>query len=218
VEPTPSRRVALEAVAGGGSVVDVGCGAGAGSLPLVPPATALTAIDSSAEMLRAFAADAATRSVPYGLVEGRWPDVAGLVAPADLVVCHHVLYNVPDLVGFVLALTAHARRRVVVELTERHPLTELGPLWRRFHDLERPAGPDAGLAVEVIAGTGVSVRQERWERPRVTVAAADRVTLTRQRLCLIADRDGEVAAALEELGPPAPRQVRTLWWPGEAPG
>ena len=199
-------------------MLDVGCGAGAASLPLIPPATSVTGIDSSAEMLRAFAADAATRPVPYRRVEGRWPDVADLVGPADLVVCHHVLYNVPDLVGFVLALTAHARRRVVVELTERHPLTELGPLWRRFHDLERPAGPDAGLAVEVIAGTGVSVRQERWEQPRATVAAAERVSLTRQRLCLTADRDGEVAAALEELAPPGPRLVRTLWWPGGAPG
>jgi hypothetical protein len=107
---------------------------------------------------------------------------------------------------------------VVVELTERHPLADLGPLWRRFHGLDRPAGPDADLAVEVIAGIGVSVRQESWERPRATVAAAERVTLTRQRLCLTADRDGEVAAALEELGPPGPRQVRTLWWPGSAPG
>lgn len=199
-------------------MLDVGCGAGAASLPLAPPATALTGLDSSAEMLRAFAADAAARSLPYGVVEGLWPDVAGLVAPADVVVCHHVLYNVPDLVGFVLALTAHARRRVVVELTEEHPLADLGPLWRRFHGLERPAGPDADLAVEVIAGTGVLVRQERWERPRGTVAAAERVVLTRQRLCLAADRDEEVAAALAELGPPGPRQVRTLWWSGQAPG
>jgi hypothetical protein len=68
----------------------VGCGAGAASLPLVPPATALTGLDSSAEMLRSFAAEATVRSVPYGVVEGRWPDVAGLVPPAYLVVCHHV--------------------------------------------------------------------------------------------------------------------------------
>jgi hypothetical protein len=193
----------------------VGCGAGAASLPLVPPATALTGLDSSAEMLRSFAAEATVRSVPYGVVEGRWPDVAGLVPPADLVVCHHVLYNVPDLVDSVAELTAHARRRVVVELTERHPLAELAPLWRRFHGLQRPSGPDADLAVEVISETGVAVREERWERPPRTMPVAERVAITRRRLCLTPDRDEEVAAAIDALAPPAPRQVRTLWWAGE---
>lgn len=194
----------------------MGCGAGAASLVLAPPATRVIGVDTAADMLAAFAADAAVRSVPYELLEGRWPDVAPDVPIADVVVCHHVLYNVPDLVAFAAALTAHARRRVVVELTERHPLTELAPLWRRFHGLGRPAGPDAGLAVDALVSAGIAVRQVAWERPRGRMPSDQRVALTRRRLCLAADRDAEIAAALSELGPPAPRRSRTLWWDGAA--
>ncbi|MDP9241458.1 MAG: SAM-dependent methyltransferase, partial [Actinomycetota bacterium] len=49
VEPsmpdTPSRRRALEALPAGGSVLDVGCGGGAASLALAPPAGRLVGVD-----------------------------------------------------------------------------------------------------------------------------------------------------------------------------
>ena len=44
-----------------------------------------------------------------------WPDVASQAPPADVVVSSHVLYNVPDIGPFLVALHEHARRRVVVE-------------------------------------------------------------------------------------------------------
>ncbi|HKC74769.1 MAG TPA: class I SAM-dependent methyltransferase, partial [Chloroflexota bacterium] len=53
-EPTPSTQRALEALPEGGSVLDVGCGAGAASLPLAARAGHLIGVDPSAEMLRAF--------------------------------------------------------------------------------------------------------------------------------------------------------------------
>ena len=46
--------------------------------------------------------------------------------------CHNVLYNVPDLAPFVVALTMHARRLVVAEVTGEHPLVSLNPLWLNF--------------------------------------------------------------------------------------
>src|SRR6185295_12314164 len=94
VPPTPSRRRALEALPAGGSVLDVGAGAGAASLPLCPPAVAVAAVDQNPEMLSAFAGLAARQGIDHTEVEGLWPDVAGRVGPVDVVVCHHVLYNV----------------------------------------------------------------------------------------------------------------------------
>src|SRR3954447_21492567 len=48
---TPSRDVALDALPGGGSVLDVGCGGGAGGLALVPPAGSVTGVDDGAGVL-----------------------------------------------------------------------------------------------------------------------------------------------------------------------
>src|SRR5437588_5199305 len=112
-QASPSVRRALEALPEGGSVLDVGAGGGAASLPLCPPAAAVTAVDQSPDMLAAFAGLAEGQGIHHTEIQGLWPDVAGDVGPADVVVCHHVLYNVGDLVPFVVALTGHARRRVV---------------------------------------------------------------------------------------------------------
>src|SRR5204862_2441483 len=134
---------ALEALPDAGSVLDVGAGGGAASLPLCPPAVAVTAVDQSPQMLAAFAELATKQGIDHLEVEGLWPDVAGRVGPADVVVCHHVLYNVGDLVPFLVALTDHAQSRVVVEMTAEHPQALLNPLWEHSHRLGRPTGPTA---------------------------------------------------------------------------
>jgi SAM-dependent methyltransferase len=224
---TPSNRQAARFLPPGGVVLDVGAGGGAASLPLAGVAGRLVGVDESADMVAAFLAAAEAAGVPAEGVEGRWPEVAGRVAAADVVVCHHVLYNVPDLAPFADALTGHARRRVVVELTERHPLVGLGPLWRRFHQLERPAGPGADDAVAALEALGLQVARQDWEsRDRFGFDDFDElVAFTRRRLCLPADRDPEVAAALLEEGTRRvdgvwvsgqPRRVTTLSWPGSA--
>ncbi len=125
---SPSRRRALELLPVGGSVLDVGCGGGQGALSLVPPAGLVIGVDEAAEQLGEFAAAADRIGVAHQEVPGRWPDVAAAVPEADVVVCHHVAYNVPELAGFARALTGHARRRVVLELTERHPRADRCPL------------------------------------------------------------------------------------------
>lgn len=209
---TPSTRVSREALPEGGSVLDVGCGGGAAAMALVPPAGRVVGVDESAEMLDAFAAAARTRHVPHGVVQGRWPDVAGQVGTADVVVAHHVVYNVPDLDAFARALSRHARHRVVLELTATHPMTASAPLWRHFHGLERPDGPHADLVVEVLAEAGFTPHLERWTRPARHVPFDVRVAMMRRRLCLPTGREPEVAEQLAALGD-APRDVVTLWWP-----
>jgi len=215
--PTPSQQRAREVLPDGGSVLDVGAGGGAASLPLCPPAAIVTAVDQSAGMLSAFAELAARQGVDHAVVEGLWPDVAGQVGPADVVVCHHVLYNVGDLVPFLLALTGRARRRVVVEITAEHPQATLNPLWLHFHGNVRPTRPSAADAAQVLHDLGLDVGMEELQAPpRWGHHEHDRgelVAFTRRRLCLPAERDPEIDAVLE---PPGPRPTVTLWWPGSA--
>jgi SAM-dependent methyltransferase len=224
---TPSNLEAARSMPQGGSVLDVGAGAGAASLPLAGLAGRLVAVDESPAMVASFLAAAEAAGVPAEAVEGRWPEVAGRVGPADVVVCHHVLYNVADLAPFALALTGHARRRVVAELTDRHPLAGLRPLWRRFHDLDRPTGPGADDAVAALGAAGLEVDRQDWEQTdRFGFDDFDElVAFTRRRLCLPAARDPEVAEALLDEGTRQvdgvwvsgqPRRVTTLSWPGTA--
>jgi len=225
--PTPSNLEAAGCLPPGGSVLDVGAGAGAASLPLAATAGRLVAVDESPGMIAAFLAAAEVAGVPADGVHGAWPEVAGRVDPADVVVCHHVLYNVADLAPFVGALTGHARRRVVVELTERHPLVGLGQLWRRFHHLERPTGPSADDAFAALRALGLDPARQDWETEDGLGFDQfdDLVAFTRRRLCLPADRDPEVAQALLEAGTREvngtwvsgpPRRLTTLSWPGAA--
>ena len=223
----PTYQRALEALQPRGEVLDVGAGGGAASLPLARWTSRLLAVDSDQGMLDDLAARAARLGVETRTVHGRWPDVAAEVPPADVAVCRDVLYNVPDLAPFAAALTDHARRRVVVELTARHPLARLNPLWRRFHGLDRPAGPTAADAEAALRALGLAVEATSWTRvePSEHHSFEALVEVTRRRLCLPRARAQEVAEALLEQGvdPAHPveagttaRPVVTAWWPGTA--
>lgn len=209
---TLSRHRALEALPSEGVVLDVGVGAGWGSLSLAPPATLVVGVDQDPEMLEAFDAAAEEKGVAHRAVQGRWPDVAPLVEAADVVVSHHVLYNVPDLVPFLGALTDHARRRVVVEVTVTHPAGWLNGLWRHFHGIVRPSRPTVADVAAVLEEMGIGAQVETWWRSPWTTAVGRRevVEFARRRLCLPPERDPEVDALLAEE--PGPREFATLWW------
>ena len=204
---TPSRRAAQALLPDGGSVLDVGCGGGAASFALAGRAGHLTGADQQQDMLDAFAAEARARGVPHRTVLGRWPGAAPAAGTADVVVCHHVLHNVVDLVPFLEALTAAAHRGVVVEMMGQHPMAWLDPLWVRFHDLHRPEPATTDDAVAVLHEIGIDPVVQRWERdlpPR-----QDPVWVAR-RLCLPESAVPEVAEELERLD--RSRQAATLSW------
>ena len=217
----PSYERALEALPAGGGVLDVGSGAGAASLPLGYRAGRLVAVDPEQAMLDAYAERAARVGVDVELVRGRWPDVAGQVARVDVGVCHHVLYNVADPVPFLRAMESAARHRVVVELTARHPMTPLNPLWLRFHNLRRPDRPTAEQMRELVSALGWKVSMTSWSRPANGFGDyAEVLAQTCRTLCLPPGRMPEVDVALRELGadPSSPsgiggvRKLVTLWW------
>lgn len=211
---TPSSRRALEVLPQGGAVLDVGVGAGAGSLPLASRAGSITGVDESMDMLTAFRAAARRHGIEHRTVLGTWPEVAPRAGTADVVVAHHVIYNVRDLASFCLALTGAARRRVVVESTERHPAEGLNDLWKHFHDIERPKGPTVGDAMAVLTEAGIEPEIERWTRPGRAADAprSDVVAFVRRRLCLTEDRDAEIDQLLGNRSVLSSRAVATIWW------
>lgn len=220
---------ALAALAEPGTLLDIGAAAGATSLPLAATGrlTHLTAVDADTELLDACVNRATGLGIAIDRVEGMWPEASAQTPVADVVVCGNVLYNVADLGPFVAALTRHARRKVVVEVAARHPLTELNPLWQRFHGIIRPTGPTAEDCLAALRELGVRPEVTRWARPREAEYAtfAELVEVTRRRLCLPSSASAEVDHALRELGhsPDCPpdlgssgRDLVTLTWDGEA--
>ncbi len=176
-------------------------------------------------MLGLLADRAAAAGLPARCVLGTWPDVAAEVPVADVVTCHHVTYNVPELLPFLSEMTSHARRLVVVEMTALHPLTSLNELWLKFHGLTRPQRPTAEDVLAILTAAGVEFGSVAWPRPGGSdyPSMAELTDVTRRRLCLAPERAGDVAAALVEAGvdPDAPqdlgssgREVVTIWWSG----
>ena len=213
----PTLRRAREALPPGGVVLDVGVGGGAASLPLAPPASLVVGVDPSEELLASFATSADRHGIAHRQVHGPWPEVEQEAPMADVVVCANVLYNVPDLAPFVRALSAHARRRVVVELTDRHPLTWMAPLWRHFHGLDRPDGPGVDDAVAALAEAGIEVSAE--DAPRARRREPPRhewVALVRRRLCLPPERDAEIDRVVGRQEDRLIGRSVTLWWDGTA--
>ena len=214
---SPSHGRALETLAVGDSVLDIGAGRCAMSLPLRPPAQRIVAVDSAPAMLENSPADTT--------ILGRWPDVAAQAGRAHVVVCGHVLYNVADLTPFITALNEAATRRVVIEITRSHPRTRPleRALWRHFWNLERPEGPTWEDAVAVIREAGIEPNVDRWESEQRGgfPILEELVAWMRRTVCLDPTRENEVRAivlehVVERDGlwrlSAEPRALTTLWW------
>lgn len=211
---TPSRRVALALLGlDGGTVLDVGCGAGAAGLALVPMVSHLTGVDHADDMLRAFERACTERGVAHRSVPGLWPQVASRAGVADVVVSHHVGYNTLDLAPFAIALGAAARRGVVVELHAVHPGAWLDPLWVHFHGLRRPPPATVDDVLAVFAEVGIRPEVQRWSRPAAPRNPDAELDFSVRRLCLPTHRREEVAEAVAALGPRTRDLVTISWSP-----
>ncbi|HEY1162006.1 MAG TPA: methyltransferase domain-containing protein [Candidatus Dormibacteraeota bacterium] len=114
------------------TLIDVGAGAGRHAIPLAERLEWVTAIEPS-EGMRA--------QIPHRdnmtVVASNWEDAA--VAPADLLICSHVLYGVEDPVPFIAKMEASARERIFIMLRES-PMAHLGAVVR-----DRMLGAEARL-------------------------------------------------------------------------
>jgi hypothetical protein len=121
------------------TLIDAGAGAGRHAVPLSERLEWVTAVEPS-EGMRAKIPPRDNMTV----IASTWEDAE--VAPADLVICCHVLYGVADPAPFITKLDRSARERVFVMLRESdlpHPAAAirarlLGDAWPRlprFSDL-----------------------------------------------------------------------------------
>ncbi|WP_236050408.1 class I SAM-dependent methyltransferase [Nonomuraea cypriaca] len=211
--PTMTRLA--EGLPAKGTLLDVGSGPGAASLPLRERIGHLYAVDSSAPMLEGLRSRAEKLGVPVTTVEGRWPDVADQVPVADAAIAAHVVYNVPDLAEFLRALDGRTNGRVVLELSHTHPMSWMTPLWQHFHGVDRPVRPIAEDCVALAAALGFPVHVEEREAPLERFSSLEELAASVcRRVCLDPSRAEEVGRTAVELGMwPVPRdRWVTIWW------
>ncbi len=213
IESSPSHDRAREALPSGGSVLDVGCGAGIAAFALAPPAAHVIGVDRQAEMLAEFHVCAEQRGVACATIEGSWPEVADETPSSDIVTAHHVVYNVGDIVPFIRALNDHARVRVVLEMPDHHPLAPMSAAWRHFWRLERPLAPTSSDLVDVLTESGIEAHQEQWSGTmRTAKNLEDAAHLMRIQLCLPQSREDEVREYLISRPSSSVRALSTIWW------
>src|ERR1700693_5345909 len=89
------------------TLIDVGAGAGRHALPLAERLEWVTAVEPSEGML--------SQMPPRDnitVVASNWEDAA--VAPADLVICCHVMYGIEEPIPFITKMGRSARDRVFI--------------------------------------------------------------------------------------------------------
>lgn len=210
---SPSHQRAREAMPEGGTVLDIGCGGGIAAFAIAPPAKHVIGVDHQHEMLAMFQANAEERGLTSEVFEGFWPAIADQVPVADVVTCHHVVYNVGDIKDFVEALQSHARIRVVIELPLVHPMTPRSGGWKHFWNLDRPTSPTADDFMKVLEELGITAQMQKFEgKILLDEGEDDRAEYTRMRLCLPDSRMDEVRQFLLTDPSPTSRELAVIWW------
>lgn len=213
IEDSPSHQIARDAMPVGGSVLDIGCGGGMAAFALTPPATHVIGVDHQSEMLVMFAENAQKRNVTSEVFEGFWPAMAGSVPRADVVTAHNVVYNVQNIEDFAQAMNDHANKRVVIEMPQQHPLATAAPLWKHFWNIDRPSTPTPTDLMHVLTEQGIHAQLKLWDGPvRQETDLATAANYSRIRLCLPAEREGEVLEFLESAPRQEVKKIATLWW------
>lgn len=108
-QPDSVRDFVWEAVQPGSTILDIGAGTGAWTIPLAARAARVTAVDSSASMIAVLRRNIEAATVSnIDIVNGSWPDVA--VADHDYSLAVHSVYGAVDLPCFIEGMIAVTRR------------------------------------------------------------------------------------------------------------
>jgi SAM-dependent methyltransferase len=213
IELTPSHQKAFEALPVDGSILDIGCGGGVAAFAMGSKAGKVIGVDHQPEMLEMFTQNAKERHIESVVHDGFWPAIANDVEVADVVVSHHVVYNVPEIVPFIAALNTHARKRVVIEMPQQHPRASSNPAWKYFWNLDRPTAPTPQDLVNVLKELGINAHLTLWNgKLPVEQNTDDAVRFMRIRMCLPATRDTDVRIFMEKNPPAEIRPLATIWW------
>ena len=213
IEQTFSHQIAREALLPKGSVLDIGCGGGIATFANSDVTNLAIGVDHQKEMIEMFEANAKNRGIEVKTVEGFWPEVAEKVEVTDLVVCHHVVFNVQEIGNFVIELDKHARKRVVVEMPYQHPLSNMNLAWKHFWNLERPTSPTADDFFNILESLGYKPKMKRWQGEMRSGIDQDLAAkFLRIRLCLPENREEEVKEFMNKNQESKERDLATIWW------
>lgn len=133
------------------TVIDAGAGTGRHAIPLAARVDWVTAVEPSAAMRAQL--EAAGQPPNLTVIASSWEDAEP--APADLVICSHVLYAVAEPVPFIEKMEALAKERVFVCLRDVDPPEGRRPRFQDLFNLLRQMGvaPDVGyLPTETVPG------------------------------------------------------------------
>jgi hypothetical protein len=204
----------------GDVVIDVGGGAGRISLPVALRCRELINVEPSAGMREQFDASAAEAGITNArCVAEPWP-AAGLGLQADVVMLANVTYFVPDIVPFVQALRAAARRRVIIGVWSIPPPNHAASLFELLHGEPQARVPSYRKLLPVLWDLGllpdVKVLTDPFrragERPPTREAAIE-FAIGRGSAEGVPKAAEIVAAHFDELYSPGPDGFVPKWTP-----
>jgi SAM-dependent methyltransferase len=231
--PDPFLECVLRHLRREDTVLDVGAGTGRHAIPLARHARRVIALDPSPAMLRFLREDAASQGLSnVDIIEGTWPEAAGQMPPADIVISAHVLYAIEDIVPFLRALDGHARRLCFLYLMAWQQWFDLLGLWEALHSERRRPQPTYIDAVNVLHQLGCYANVEvAWmETARLFDRVEDAVERFAESLAVGDDPErrrrlhralAERLEPLEDGGFALPERrypLATVWWEAGALG
>jgi len=215
----------------GETVLDIGAGTGRHALALAADAARVTALDPSPAMLGFLREDAEEAGLDnIDVIEAGWPDAAEETPPADIVISANVVYPIEDVVPFLVAMDAHARRLCFLQMMVRQPWFDPPGLWEAVHGEPRRPQPAYMEAVNLLHQLGcyANVQIASASIPRTFGDLDAAVERFAESVAVGEDeeRRARLRAALErmlekqedgQLGLPAQRfNQATIWWEGGA--
>jgi SAM-dependent methyltransferase len=139
------------------TIVDVGSGARRFALELAPHVRVVRAVDQSPRMLASLRRSAGQRGLQnVRTITGRWEDIKGVDAGADIVFSCFVLPLVPDARAFLQKIDEAARSHAFLYLGAYSADAILDPLWRHFHGSPRQPAPTYLDALGVLRELGIT--------------------------------------------------------------
>ena len=209
IEPSPSHDAANEVHPK--SLLDIGCGGGVAAFGSSAPH--VIGLDHQEEMLAMFTENGKKYGRRCETVLGNWPEAASKTPHADVVVAHHVAFNVQNIEEFLLAMDGHATKRAVLEVPFFHPQTNVKGLWKHFWNIERPSTPTADDLFTIAEEIGLRPQIKKWTGAARTLTTFDQdVEIVRIRLCLPRSRESEVREYLTNNPPSPTRELATIYW------
>ena len=150
----PVLEVLLPMIKVGDTVLDVGGGAGRLALPMALKSSHVNVVEPSDSMIAQLQESASESKIEnVSVTPAVWENAEA--DTADVVLCAHVVYGVPDIEPFVRKLEEHANSLVVLLAFIESPMNRISRFWQPVHGEARIDMPALPELVNVLWGMGI---------------------------------------------------------------